>query len=71
MHNNNNIAELIKQSGNLSFFISNESIDFSESIWIFSIFFYVFQNTVLWKKNETITVQLLVQSPDIWYGILA
>ena len=32
------------------FLISSELIDFSESIWIKNIFFYVFQNTVFEKK---------------------
>ena len=36
------------------FFISNKFIDFSESIWIFWIFFYGFKN--FWKLNVTLRI---------------
>ena len=44
------------------FFISNKFIDFSESLWIFSIFF-TFMKISFLKKIEAITMQLLVRSP--------
>ena len=33
-------------------FFSNEFIDFSESMWNFSIFFHVYENTVFEKKSR-------------------
>ena len=37
---------------------------FSESIWIYSTFFYVFQETVCAKKINATFVQLLVRSRE-------
>ena len=44
-------------------FISNEFIDFSESIRIFQFCFTFFKIPFLKKKIEAIIAQLLVQSP--------
>ena len=53
LHNNND--------ENLSFFISNEFIDISKSIWIFSMFSRSWKYR-FWKKIKA--RQLLVQSPE-------
>ena len=54
MHNNNveNNNKIIMIMSSYRFFISNQFIDFSESIWIFPIVFYVFENTIFEKKNQ-------------------
>ena len=53
LHNNNDEK--------LSFFISNEFIDISKSIWIFSMFSRSWKYR-FWKKIKA--RQLLVQSPE-------
>ena len=46
------------------FFISNEFIDFLKSIWIFPIFFYIFENC--FKKPEQNKHDLPVPT-RIWF----
>ena len=65
LHNNNNAEKLFKKCKKKCpinnqvtylFFISNEFIDFSESIWIFSIFFTflkIVKNFFLNERNVT------------------
>ena len=50
---NNNCA--INNPVTFHFFIPNEFIDFSESIWIFSIFSYVFDFFLNFEKERNVT----------------
>ena len=59
---------------NYPFFNSNKFIDFSESIWISSIFFYVFQNIGFEKKLDYnratvswISRKILGCNMEYWY----
>ena len=51
------------------FFISNEFIDFSQSIWIFQ-FFYVYENIVLKKKLPEKTPQIYISRLEYRINVL-
>ena len=51
------------------FFVLNKFINCSKYIWILSEFSYIFENTVLKKKSQIITVKLLIPSSEnSWIG---
>ena len=59
-----------KQEIYIYFFILNKFIDILKSIWIFSIFVYVFKDTIFEKKIKIITIKRLVQSPRKFSSVI-